>query len=341
MRFTGLLTVGIALLVLLLSGCRDKHMPPEDVLKENFREEFREQAQLDKIKLTETLVRGNLRTYLAVGKFLPENDYYQQVSSLGNDYTILEKTWKKGKAVTFSATITSIGSADTGWVVNFFDIQTAPEFKGKIIGSIDEHEGYIVIGSSQFKEKMAEAKRSYQQKKQTIENLTIQLQQVDNDIIGAEKKLDELWGKDENGNQQNRISFTENTDKKLRRDLKDYAEKNSTSAFEKKYNQEVYQPAVEARKRAGGNIYDHELANKRAKVFYEYSEKYRAEYNKMQADVEKMKQEKYKAFYQLDAAKNKLVYKRQTINENLFRLKPQLERWEQDMEQLRQKKIIN
>lgn len=324
--------------VLLLNGCGDNTTPPESILKKNFEQQFRGQIKLDSITLTETSVEGNQRTYAVDGKLSSDFDLYTIIATLG-DYTLVEKSWDKGKGVKFTATLESVGSKDSGWDMRFSALKMLSNPQGREIPDINTNEHYLVLGSSGFKDKLNKIDSFYKSQAKEIDALTKKVTKIESDILSVSDKIRTYWGVEENGRELTRTIFYNNLNKELR----NFEKNNNPYQFEQKYHYEVFEPARKAReqklKSYSQSDFD-DLRAKRDEIVSKQKEEYNSKHKEIELKIESEMKKLDDGLALLKAQKQDLDKEREKLSSILNNIKYKYNSWVQEMERLRLKGTI-
>ncbi|EDJ1960171.1 hypothetical protein GE959_01560 [Salmonella enterica] len=324
------------LVSLLISGCGDDNTPTEKVLKEQFSNQFHGRLILDSIDIKETSVDGNKRTYAADGLLSTGYDLYTPVASL-TDYIVVQKSWDKGKDIKFSATLNSLGNKDTGWKTIFSSLQMSETPKGNPIPNVEIDGKYIIMDGAGFDDKINAIKDEYAKKKLKLNELNNDIAKVKTNILAINKEIDEYWGKGEDGKTQSRYSVQRH----LNKELELFNKENAPYYFEKKYNTEVFDPAMKARREKLKNYrlsdFDDLRAEKRAAL-----EKHKEEYSVKYNEIDEKIKAKMKVFddglQELIAKKRGLIQQQSTISDEIRNLDYQYKNWVNFMEELNKRK---
>lgn len=326
-----------ALLVsLLVSGCGDNNTPPDNVLKEQFSNQFRGLLTLDSINVKETSVDGNKRTYSADGSLLSSYDLYTTVASL-TDYVVVKKSWNKEKDIKFSSTLNSVGNKDTGWKTRFSSLQMSETPEGNPIQNIETDGKYIVMGGSGFDNKIDSIRKEYAEKKKTSDDLKKDRLKFEADILSVQTEIDIYWGRDEEGSPLNRYTVQRN----LNKVRSDFDKANAPYFFERKYNQDIFEPAMKAREEKLRSYkmsdFDDIRAEKRAAL-----QKHRDEYSAKSKEIDEQIKNKMKTLDDglqiLIAKKRGLEHQYTAISDEIRNLDYQYENWLQFMDNLQKSK---
>ncbi|EAO2687074.1 DUF1202 family protein [Salmonella enterica] len=324
------------LVSLLISGCGDSNTPPEKILKEQFSNQFHGRLILDSIDIKETSVDGNKRTYAADGLLSTGYDLYTPVASL-TDYIVVQKSWDKSKDIKFSATLNSLGSKDTGWQTRFSSLQMSETPKGKSIPNIETDGKYIIINGAGFDDKIKAIKEEYTKKKAMLDELNNDIVKVETNVLAISKELDEYWGKGDDGKKYNRYSVLRELNKEL--DL--FNKENAPYYFERKYNTEVFDPAIKARKEKLKNYrlsdFDDIRAEKRA-ALEKHKEEYSIEYNKIDEKIKARMKALDDGLQVLIEKKRGFLQQQSTISDEIRDLDYQYKNWLNFMEELERRK---
>ncbi|EBS7633511.1 DUF1202 family protein [Salmonella enterica] len=318
---------------LLIGGCGDSNTPTEKVLKEQFSNQFHGRLILDSIDIKETSVDGNKRTYAANGSLSTGDDWYTPVASL-TDYVVVKKSWDKSKDIKFSATLNSLGSKDTGWQTRFSSLQMSETPKGKPIPNIETDGKYIIMDGAGFDDKINTIKDEYAKKKSKLNELNNDIVKVENNILAINKEIDEYWGKGEDGKTQSRYSVQRN----LNKELEVFNKENAPYYFERRYNAEVFDPAMKARKEKLKNYrlsdFDDIRAEKRT-ALEKHKEEYSIEYNKIDEKIKAKMKALDDGLQELIAKKRGFIQQQSTISDEIRNLDYQYKSWLNFMEELK------
>lgn len=324
------------LISLLVSGCGDSNTPPEKVLKEQFSNQFHGLLTLGDIDIKETSVDGNKRTYSADGSLSSACDLYKRVTQL-DDYIVVKKTWDKEKNIKFSATLNTVGNKDTGWKMSFSAMQMSVTPDGNPIRDIDTNSKYIVIGGSGFDSKLDGLKTEFAKKKTKLDELNKEIVKIGTDILTVDAEVEAYWGKDENGKTLSRYYVQRD----LNKEIDDFRKNNSPSIFSRKYDAEVFQPAMkERREKLGGykNSDFDDIREESRQVLDKYKKEYEIKYKEIDDKIKaKMKS--------LDDGLQVLETKKRGLDQQHYEMKNQIDHlsyeyknWQRFMEELQQSK---
>lgn len=324
------------LIALLISGCGDDNTPSDKALKEQFSQQFHGLLTLDSIDVKETSVDGNKRTFAANGSLFSTNDLYSRVASLP-EYMVVEKTWDKDKAIKFSATLNSVGSKDTGWSTRFSDLQMSIKPQGNPIRDLATSDKYLVLGEASFDAKLNQLKSEYADKKNKIEQLTQDKQKNEEALLAISKEIGDYWGIDAEGNKQDKFTVYKN----LKQELLNYEKTDAPYYFEKKYNAEVFDPAMEARKQKLGKYslsdFD-DIRKEKRDAIAKHHEEYKAQ-SKIIKDRIDEKMKSLDDGLQLLITKKRSIEKQQsTLANEINHLSNEYENWLNFEETIKQKK---
>ncbi|EDW1640627.1 DUF1202 family protein [Salmonella enterica subsp. enterica] len=316
---------------LLISGCGDSNTPTEKVLKEQFSNQFHGRLILDSIDIEETSVDGNKRIYAADGSLSTGYDLYTTVASL-TDYTVVQKSWDKSKDIKFSATLNSLGSKDTGWQTRFSSLQMSETPKGKPIPNVETDGKYVIMDGAGFDDKIKAVKEKYAKKKTRLDELNNDIVKVETNILAINKEIDEYWGKDENGKILERYTVQRN----LNKELDEYHKSNSPYVFERKYDNEIYEPALKARREESNNVEDIRVAKREA--LDKYRTEYSTEYNKIDEKIKAKMKALDDGLQKLVVKKRGFLQQQSTISDEIRNLDYQYQNWLNFMEELKRRK---
>lgn len=321
---------------LLVSGCGDNNAPPEKVLKEQFSNQFHGLLTLDDIDIEETSVDGNKRTYSADGSLSSTSDLYKRVTQL-DDYIVVKKTWNKGENIKFSSTLNTLGNKGTGWKMSFSAMQMSVTPDGNPIRDIDTNSKYIVIGSSGFDSKLNEIKTEFTKKKTKLDELNQDIIKIETGILSINTEIDEYWGKDKDGKTQSRYFVQRD----LNKELDDFNKENAPYYFERKYNSEIFDPAMKARheklKDYNSTDFDDIRAEKRA-ALEKHKEEYLSEYNNIDEKIKTKMKALDDGLQDLIVKKRSLIQRQSVMADEIRNLNYQYENWQQFMKELQQNK---
>lgn len=324
------------LVSLLISGCGDSNTPPEKILKEQFSNQFHSRLILDSIDIKETSVNGNQRTYAADGSLSTSNDLYTIVASL-TDYVVVQKSWDKSKDIKFSATLNSIGGEDTGWKTRFSSLQMSETPKGRHIPDIETDNKYIIMGTSNFNDKIEKIKDEYAKKKLRLNELNNDIVKVETNILAVNKEIDEYWGKGEDGKTQSRYTVQRD----LNKELEVFNKENAPYYFERRYNAEIFDPAMKARQEKLKNYrssdFDDIRAEKRV-ALEKHKEEYSIEYNKINEKIKARMKALDDGLQVLIEKKRGFLQQQSTISDEIRDLGYQYKNWLNFMEELERRK---
>ncbi|EAY5894514.1 DUF1202 family protein [Salmonella enterica] len=321
------------LISLLVSGCGDNNTPPEKVLKEQFSNQFRGLLTLDSIDIKETSVNGNNRTYAAEGSLLTTYDLYSAITSL-DDYIIVKKSWGKEGGIKFSSTLTSVGTKDTGWKMRYSSLQMSITPEGEPIRDIETNSKYIVVGESGFDSKIDKLKEEYTKKKSRLDELNKDRVKIEADLSSVDNKIEEYWGRNEDGKIQSRYFVQRD----LNKELNNFNKENAPYYFEKKYNSEIFNPAMKARQEKLKNYklsdFDDIRAEKRA-ALEKHKEEYSVEYNKIDEKIKARMKALDDGLQELIVKKRGLIQQKSVMADEIRNLNYQYENWLSFMEELK------
>ncbi|ECE6018382.1 hypothetical protein DL121_09025 [Salmonella enterica subsp. enterica] len=323
------------LVSLLISGCGDSNTPTEKVLKEQFSNQFHGRLILDSIDIKETSVDGNKRTYAADGLLSTGYDLYTPVASL-TDYIVVQKSWDKSKDIKFSATLNSLGSKDTGWQTRFSSLQMSETPKGKPIPNIETDGKYIIMDGAGFDDKIKIIKEEYAKKKTRLDELNNDIVKVEANILAINKEIDEYWGKGDDGKTQSRYSVQ----RSLNKELDVFNKENAPYYFERRYNSEVFEPAMKARQEKLKNYkssdFDDIRAEKRTALEM-HKEKYAIEYNKIDEKIKAKMKALDDGLQELVVKKRGFLQQQSTISDEIRNLDYQYKNWLNFMDELKRR----
>lgn len=318
---------------LLISGCSDSNTPTEKVLKEEFSNQFNGNLILNSINIEETSVDGNKRTYAANGLVSTSYDLYTPVASL-DDYVVFKKSWDKSEKIKFSATLNSIGNKDTGWNTKFSSLQMSPSPKGNPIPDIEEYSKYINIDDKNFNDKIQSIKEEYSKKQSKIDELNNENKKIEANISAITNEISKYWGVGDDGEIQSRYSVR----RELNKELELFNKERAPFYFKRKYDAEVYEPAIKARqeklKSYKSSDFD-DIRFERKTAIDNNDETYKIDYNKID---EKIKSEMKELDDGLEALKEKkrgLLDRQSEILNEISSLNYQYQNWLVFMEQLK------
>lgn len=146
-----------AVLLALVSGFTHAQVvqPTENVLKQQFSEQYRGVLKLDSITLKNLDVIGNQAMWSAEGEISSTDDLYTGVG-MAADYYFVKKTWTKDQPIKFSSMLTSIGTPDSGWTVQYYSMQTAASNEGHVMDDIKTNDKYLVVNGDDFSDRFAQ-----------------------------------------------------------------------------------------------------------------------------------------------------------------------------------------
>ncbi|UGS43551.1 DUF1202 family protein [Pseudocitrobacter corydidari] len=320
-----------------LSGCGDNNTPTDEVLKEQVSKQYNGLLMLDKIEVKETSVNGNNRVYAADGTLLMTYDLYKTVASLDN-HVVVKKSWDKGQDIKFSATINSVGTKDTGWSTRFSSLQMSVNPEGKPIRDIASNSKYIIAGSSGFDDKIKTIEKEFLGKKNKVDELNKKSEDITNDILKVSSEIDGYWGRSESGAIHSRYVTVREISKEKEEFNKIYA----PYVFERKYNEEVFEPAMKARREKLNKYrpsdFDDIRAEKR-KVLETYREEYSIKINALNDKISAKVKSLDEGFQALTAKKRSLEQQKFEISNEVRNINYQYENWLEFSDKLQKNKV--
>ncbi|EIS7446987.1 DUF1202 family protein [Citrobacter sp. wls828] len=309
--------------------------PTDQVLKEQFSKQYHDILKLNSVTLKNLDSTGNQATWSAQGDVSSRDDLYALVG-LAGDYKFFERTWTKDRPVKFSAMLTSKGTLDSGWTVNYFSMQMAASDTGRVVDDIKTNDKYLVVNGDDFNFRFSQIDAECEAQRKSIASTESEVKALDPQIAAAKKKADAYWGKGADG----KVMTREEAFKHMYKERDDFIKNNDSEAFAAKYEKEVYQPALAACRKEGDKCYetpiiqkkDFDISEQRRQVFLKSQELSR----KAQNDWIKFEKGQYPlniAMYKLQTQQTNLRIKIADINEVC-------DRWDKETNDLRRKGVI-